>query len=252
MKTKKKKPNIVFVMADDMGCGDPGCYNSQSKVPTPHIDQLAQEGTRFTQAHSGCAVCTPTRYGLMTGRFQWRTCKPHSLVMPYDPPLIPEERLTLPSLLKEGGYSTACIGKWHLGLWYREKMKEGYRRHFTHIEEDIDFSLPLEGGPIDLGFDYFFGTAGCSTSDAPYCYIRDKQTVGIPTTTTPDEMNREAGVYPGLMVDDWDQEKVDTTFLEEAIAYIDRQVRAESEKPFFLLSTPVEMFTIRRLKIKPL
>ncbi len=235
------RPNVVFIMADDMGYGDVGCYNPESLIPTPHIDQLAQEGMRFTHAHSGCAVCTPTRYGLMTGRFQWRTNKPHSLVMPYDPPLIPEERLTIAAMMQQCGYTTACVGKWHLGLWYREKVKTGYRRHFTHIEEDIDFSKPIEGGPADLGFDYFFGTAGCSTSDAPYCYIRDKQTVGVPTIQTPEEMNKEPGVYPGLMVEDWDQEQVDTTFQSEAVGFIDAQAEAGFENPFFLyypLSAP--------------
>lgn len=226
-------------MADDMGYGDTECYNPESLTPTPHIDRLAREGARFTYAHSGCAVCTPTRYGLMTGRAQWRTSKKHSLVMPYDPPLIPPERMTMGGLFQSCGYTTACVGKWHLGLHYREKEKAGYRRHFTIIEEDIDFAKPVEGGPVDLGFDYFFGTAGCSTSDAPYCYFRNKQSVGIPTIPTPPEMNKEPGVYPGLMTDDWDQLAVDTTFLEEAVGFIDAQ--AESDKPFFLyypLSAP--------------
>lgn len=237
----KPHPNIVFILADDMGYGDVGSYNAQSLIPTPHIDQLAAEGMRCTRAHSGCAVCTPTRYGFVTGRYQWRTCKPHSLVMPYDPPLIPPERLTIAQMLKDRGYHTACVGKWHLGLWYREKMKSGYRRHFTHHEPDIDFIKPLEGGPVDLGFDTFYGTAGCSTSDAPYCYIHDKHTVGIPDLQTPPQMNEQPGVYPGLMVEDWDQLEVDTTFLNEAVRYIEQRAAAKTEQPFMLyyaLSAP--------------
>lgn len=228
-------------MADDMGYGDSECYNPKSKIPTPNINRLADEGTCFTHAHSGCAVCTPTRYGLMTGRFQWRTSKGHSLVMPYDPPLIPTERPTIAGMFKDSGYATACVGKWHLGLNYREKQKEGYRRFFTIIEEDIDFSKPVEGGPVDLGFDYFFGTAGCSTSDAPYCYFRNKHSVGLPTIPTPPEMNKEMGVYPGLMTSDWDQLKVDTTFLKEATGFIEQQAKNDPDKPFFLyypLSAP--------------
>jgi arylsulfatase A-like enzyme len=241
MSASQKRPNVVFIMADDMGYGDPGCYNPESLTPTPWIDRIASEGMRLTHAHSPAALCTPTRYGLLTGRYQWRTSKPHSLVMPYDPPLIPEERLTLASMFKQKGYATACVGKWHLGLLYREKVKPGYRRHFTIIEDDIDFSLPAEGGPNDLGFDFFFGTAGCSSSDAPYCFYRDKQTLGIPSIQTPPEMNKEPGVYPGLMVEDWDQLDVDTRFAAEAVDYLDRQVKAHPDTPFFLylpLNTP--------------
>ena len=236
-----KLPNVVVIIADDMGYGDPGCNNPDSLIPTPNIDRIAEEGARFTHAHAPCAVCTPSRYGLLTGRYQWRTSKPHALVMPYDPPLIPEERPTMASMFKSKGYATACVGKWHLGLQYREKRKEGYRRHFTIIEEDIDFSEPVEGGPNDLGFDYFFGTAGCSSSDAPYCFFRDKQSVGIPSIPTPAEMNKEPGVYPGLMVEDWDQLDIDTRFAAEACDFIERQVDGAPDQPFFLylpLSTP--------------
>jgi arylsulfatase A-like enzyme len=234
-------PNIVFIMADDMGYGDVERYNADSLIPTPNIDRIADEGVMFTDAHSGCALCTPTRYGLITGRCYWRTPKRHSLVMPYDPPTIPPERLTIARMLKDAGYRTACVGKWHLGLWYREKKLDGYRHFFTTNEDDIDFSKPIDGGPVDLGFDYFFGTAGCSTSDAPYCFIKDRHTVGIPTIRTSDEMNSHPGVYPGLMVEDWDQEQVDTTFAAEATGFIDRHVAEKRAEPFFLyyaLSAP--------------
>lgn len=236
-----KFPNIVFIMADDMGYGDVGRYNPESLIPTPNIDRLADEGVMFTDAHSGCALCTPTRYGLIAGRCYWRTFKRHSLVMPYDPPTIPPERLTIASMLKEKGYHTACVGKWHLGLWYREKKLEGFRHHFTMNEDDIDFSKPIDGGPVDLGFDYFFGTAGCSTSDAPYCFIKNRHSVGIPNIKTSEEMNSHPGVYPGLMVEDWDQDKVDTTFAEKAVSFINRHVQEKREEPFFLyyaLSAP--------------
>jgi len=236
-----KRPNVVFILADDMGYGDPQCYNAESLIPTAHIDRLASEGVRFTDAHSGCALCTPTRYGIMTGRCYWRTPKRHSLVMPYEPPVIPEERLTLATIFRESGYRTGCIGKWHLGLLHRSKKLEGFQRLFTTIEDEIDFSKEIAGGPIDLGFDYFFGTAGCSTSDAPYCYIRNRHTVAIPTARTSEQMNAQPGVYPGLMAEDWDQETVDTTFAAEACGFIDRHVREHADKPFFLyyaLSAP--------------
>ena len=111
----RARPNIVLVLADDTGYGDPPCYNRESLIPMPHVDRLASEGIRFTDAHSPSALCTPTRYGILTGRYYWRTPKKHALVMPYEPPVIEPERLTLPKLLGSAGYRSACIGKWHLG-----------------------------------------------------------------------------------------------------------------------------------------
>lgn len=218
------KPNIVFILADDTGYGDPGCYNPTSLVPTPNIDRLAAEGTRFTDAHSPSALCTPTRYGILTGRYYWRTPKKHSLVMPYEPPVIEPDRETLPRMLGRAGYTSACVGKWHLGLDYRD-------RHggLTQDEEKIDFTAPLSGGPLDCGFDYFFGTAGCSTSDPPYCFIENRQTVGVPTVRSGEELHALPGFYPGLMVPEWDEEEVDHRFVEEAIGFMRR-----TSAPFFL------------------
>ncbi len=230
------RPNIVFIMADDTGYGDVSCYNADSKILTPHIDRLAAEGTMFTDAHSPCALCTPTRYGVVTGRYYWRTPKKHSLVMPYEPPVIEPDRPTVASMLRQRGYATACIGKWHLGLRYPAKGG-GY----TQEEADIDFSRPLEGGPIELGFDYFFGTAGCSTSDAPYCFIEQDRTVGIPSVPSTEELHELPGFYPGLMAPDWDETTVDMTFVDKAVAFIDRHVEARPDDPFFLyfpLSAP--------------
>ena len=125
-------PNIVFIMADDMGYGDVGCYNPASKIPTPNMDKLAQEGIRFTDAHSPSAVCTPTRYGVLTGRYCWRSRLKHGVLYGYEPPLIERERLTVAGLLKDVGYNTACVGKWHLGLEF--STVPGY---------DFDFNAPL-------------------------------------------------------------------------------------------------------------
>jgi arylsulfatase A-like enzyme len=235
------RPNVVFILADDMGWGDVKTNNPDSLIPTPNIDRLAEEGVVFSDAHSSSALCTPTRYGILTGRFYWRTHKKHSLVMPYDPPVIPPERLTWSRIMQEKGYTTAFIGKWHLGLWYPRKELEGFRRQYTMTEEEIDFEKPVVGGPCDLGFDYFFGTAGCSTSDAPYCFIRNDRFVGIPSIPTPDDMNAMPGVYPGLMVPDWDQEQVDATFVQESVDFIGTQVKENPDDPFFLylaLSAP--------------
>ena len=153
-----ERPNIVIFLADDMGYGDPGCYNAQSKIATPNIDRLAREGLRFTDAHAPGALCHPSRYGLMTGRFPFRT----DITRWPTQPLIANGQLTLASLLQSQGYQTAMVGKWHLG--FREN---GYDQ-------------PLPGGPLDCGFGSFFGLRA-STDIPPYLYIRGDRSVAPPT-----------------------------------------------------------------------
>ncbi len=174
-------PNIIFILADDMGYGDLGCYNPESKIPTPNMDKLASEGIKFLDAHSPAALCTPSRYGLLTGRYCWRTRLKKGVILGYDEtPLIEKGRSTIASILKEKGYGTACFGKWHLGMNWQ--TKNGYKIQndsdkwvdnpiLTENEANIDFSKPVSGGPVELGFDYFFGSLGCTTSDPPYCFI---------------------------------------------------------------------------------
>ncbi|MFT5142887.1 MAG: arylsulfatase A [Rhodothermales bacterium] len=234
-------PNIVFIMADDMGWGDVESYNPESLTPTPNINRLAEEGLSFMDAHSGSGVCTPTRYGVMTGRSYWRTYKGHSLVMPYDPPVIPPERLTWGRLMQEQGYTTGYVGKWHLGLWYPSKPSNVWPRQYTMTEGEVDFSRPIVGGPTDLGFDYFFGNAGGPNNDSPYTFIRNDRWVDAPTVMTPPEMIQQLGVVEGLMAPDWDQEVVDSRLTQEAVAFITRHVKDNPGKPFFLqysLSAP--------------
>lgn len=142
------KPNIVFVLFDDMGWGQPQSYLAESALRTPNLDRLAREGMRFTDAHSAAAVCTPTRYGLLTGRYPWRIGQ-FGVLTTYSKPIIPTNRLTVASLLKQHGYSTACIGKWHLGLnWVEGK---------PGTEKGIPVGAKLTDGPNALGFDYFCG-----------------------------------------------------------------------------------------------
>lgn len=244
--TPVERPNIVFIMADDMGWGDVEAYNPQSLIPTPNIDRLAREGLTFMDAHSGAAVCTPTRYGVMTGRFFWRTHKGHSLVMPYDPPVIPPERMTWGNLMQEQGYETGYVGKWHLGLWYPGKPREGYARQYTMTEAEVDFSKPVKGGPTELGFDYFFGGAGGPNNDSPFAFIENDRWVEEPTEMTPLEMVAQPGVVEGLMVPGWDQEQVDVRLTDKAVSFISNHVRADPDKPFFLfysLSAPHIPFT---------
>ncbi len=231
-------PNIVIILADDLGYGDPGCYNDQSRIPTPNIDALAAEGVRFTDAHTPSSVCTPTRYGLMTGRFCWRTPLARSVLWPWDPPLIEADRLTLPQMLRSRGYATACIGKWHLG-WDWPLEGGGYvtdefsghtipRNQRDAFGARIDFSRATRGGPTDRGFDFYFGDD--VPNFPPYCFIENQRTVGIPTVPKPDDMFGHAG--PALAA--WDLSLVLPTLAQRAAAYIESHGAAPTRQPFFL------------------
>jgi len=248
-KNPENLPNIVFIMADDMGIGDVSIYNSESKIQTPNIDRLAGEGILFTDAHTPAALSSPTRYGLLTGRYAWRTRLKDFVLIGYDEtPLIEKSRSTLASLLKKQNYSTACIGKWHIGLEWPTKdgyvmqddknQWQNYPDAFRENEQNIDFSKAINGGPIELGFDYFFGTSGCSTSDSPYAFIKNNRTVGIPSVMSTDSLHKLPGFLPGLMVPDWSEEDVDPVFTEKAISFIEEQQKSSPEKPFFLYFAP--------------
>ncbi|GAL82046.1 arylsulfatase A [Algibacter lectus] len=154
-------PNIVIVFADDLGYGDVSYINQDSKIQTPNIDNVAKQGITLTDAHTASAVCTPSRYGLLTGRYAWRTKLKSSVLWGgYSTPLISPERLTIASMLKQKGYSTACIGKWHLGLDWALKENEtpiNGKKEETFGGDKINFTKPVKSGPTELGFDYFFG-----------------------------------------------------------------------------------------------
>jgi len=154
-------PNIVYILADDLGWGDLGCYNQETAVPTPRANRFATEGMRFTDMHSPSAVCTPTRYGIMTGRYCWRSILKKGVLLGYSPNLIEAGRMTTPSMLKSRGYYTAGIGKWHLGLGSQEKT---------------DYDKPLRPGPTDHGFDYYFGIPASLDMD-PYLYFENDRVV---------------------------------------------------------------------------
>jgi arylsulfatase A len=217
--SSKPKPNIVLILADDMGYGDPGCYNKESKIPTPHMDRLASQGMRFTDAHTPSSVCTPTRYGILTGRYCWRTHLQRGVLQGYDPLLIEPGRTTLASLLKGQGYSTACIGKWHLGLGIRDKT---------------DYSKPLRPGPNSVGFDYSF-IIPASLDMPPYVFVENEQVTEAPTgTTAASEMRRKGGGgfwRAGAIAPHFRHIDVLPTFTDKVLGFIGKQTR---DKPFFL------------------
>lgn len=187
-----RPPDIVYILADDLGWGDLGCYNPKSAVPTPFADRFATEGVRFTDMHSPSSVCTPTRYGILTGRYCWRSSLKKGVLWGYSPSLIEPGRLTVPAMLKSKGYFTAGVGKWHLGLGDREKT---------------DYERPLRPGPVDHGFDYYFGIPA-SLDMEPYLYFENDRVVEQPTAHT-EGRDTPRGVFwrggpiaPGFRIED--------------------------------------------------
>jgi len=232
-----KLPNIVIIYADDMGFGDLGIQNPESKIPTPNLDELASEGMRFTDGHSSSGICTPSRYALLTGRYHWR--KFHGIVNSFGQPSFNEERLTLPEMLKEKGYATACIGKWHLG-WNWNFLAEPsgrkilYNREVKYyLPEEVDWKSPITGGPLSHGFDYYFGDD--VPNFPPYTWIENEHVVIVPTlplTETPETMEGSWEARPGPMAEGWQLDKVMPILTKKAMEYINS--RKGNKEPFFL------------------
>ncbi|VGO21890.1 sulfatase-like hydrolase/transferase [Pontiella sulfatireligans] len=241
----ENRPNIVFILADDMGRDSIQANNTEFKVPTPCLDRLVSEGINFTDAHSGSSVCTPTRYGLLTGRHCWRTPSKFSVLWDWYPSLIEPQRLTLPEMLKAQGYRTAMVGKWHLGMDWELKESGFIRDALDWHEHDftasnknrktkdfdwkrIDFSKPFRGGPTDHGFDYFFGLD--LPNFPPYTWMEQDRVLEIPTIL------REQSVYKtgktGPATKDFDPVKILPRLTQEAVGYLEKA--ATSKQPFFL------------------
>ena len=241
--TTKELPNIIYILADDMGYGDLSSLNNNSGIVTPHMDRIVNEGIHFTDFHTNSAVCTPTRYGVLTGRYAWRSRLKQGVLWGYDSPLIESERTTVASFLGNHGYHTACIGKWHLGLGWQKKNAEKpiateYRWDKVFKEGDdsnVDFSKEVNGGPIDLGFEYSY-IIPASLDMSPYVYIENKKVVEIPTAFTPgkDQKIDGRGVFwrSGEVSPSFHFETVLTTLTQKAIAYIN--ARKKEKEPFFL------------------
>ncbi|MEN8128578.1 MAG: arylsulfatase, partial [Planctomycetota bacterium] len=241
--TKSKLPNILILYTDDLGNADVSCNNVQKdkKVITPRIDSLAEEGMRFTDGHASCAICTPSRYALLTGRYHWRRID--KVIWGFDPPVIREGRFTLPEMLKEKGYHTGCIGKWHLGWDWKAiqnqevkpvpPIKSQYRPALP--PEAFDWSKPIPGGPLAHGFDYYFGDDVINFP--PYCWIENDRVVTAPDFTGHCwEMEPLADVgwghARGPMAKDWDPFDNIPLTTQKGVDYI--KSRAKTGQPFFL------------------
>ena len=232
------KPNIVFILADDLGYGDVGCYNPEAKAPTPNIDRLAREGMRFTDAHSPSTVCTPTRYSLLTGRMAFRNGMKGVFTGAGGPCLIKEDRLTIAGMLRDQGYTTAMFGKWHIGLTFYDKDGKPITKNGLEAVKRIDYSQPITGGPIDRGFDQFFGTACCPTTDWLYAYI-DGDKIPMPPTRIVDRKPLPKHPYsrdnrPGMIAPGFDLEEVDMVFLQKSLEFLESHKQKSPDKPFFL------------------
>lgn len=241
-----ERPNIVIIYADDLGYGDVQCYNPErGKIATPSIDRLASEGMRFTDAHSSSAVCTPSRYTLLTGRYHWRTRLQRGIVGLWGEPVIAEDRMTIGKLVQDADYETACIGKWHLG-WDWPISQEN-KRFFARPKAAKDtlieageahraawketFSRPIGGGPITRGFDEYFGTD--VPNWPPYCFIENDRTVGIPQEYgSPALFEKNMASIQGPALKDWTLEPTLPTLGEKSVAFIKR--KAEKSAPFLL------------------
>ncbi|MCX6880541.1 MAG: arylsulfatase [Verrucomicrobia bacterium] len=227
MRSPGKPPNIVYILCDDLGYGDVKCLNPQGKIATPNIDRLAGAGMVFTDAHSGSSVCTPTRYGIITGRYCWRTRVQQGVLEGYSQRLIAPGRVTVASLLKQAGYTTACFGKWHLGMDWALTNGDPSGDKIRNAA-NVDFGNPVKGGPSDCGFDDFYGIAA-SLDMPPYVYIENDKAVSIPT-----EITNEGG-RPGLTATGFKAVEVLPTLTRKTVGYIDRQCAgAKNDKPFFI------------------
>jgi arylsulfatase A len=216
-------PHIIVILADDLGYGDVSAMNPEAAWQTSSIDQIASEGIRFTDAHTGSAVCSPTRYGVLTGRYSWRTRLKEGVLWSWDKPLIQPDETTLGTLLQQNGYTTACIGKWHLGLGWQ---------YLTEAPDSVDFSKPLADGPNTVGFDYFFGITA-SLDIPPYVYVENNRPTTVPVKYTMD--TSEYGWWrSGLTGEDFVHEEVLPFLTRKALTFIDNHLLNKPDDPLFL------------------
>ena len=248
--TSEPLPNILLILADDLGYGDVSAYNDEAKVRTRHLDSLAEQGLRFTDAHSPSTVCTPTRYGILTGRMPFRNGMRGVFTGVEGPCLIEEGRLTLPQMLRQAGYATAMIGKWHLGMTFLDQrgvpvheielppeLRDDRAAAGVELVRRTDFSRRIPDGPLDRGFDRFFGTVACPTTDWLYAWI-DGDRVPTPPDSLLDRSPLPKHPYAndnrrGMIAPDFDLETVDLELLERSLEFLADRA-ASRDRPFFL------------------
>ncbi|MCA9194285.1 MAG: arylsulfatase [Planctomycetales bacterium] len=232
-----KPPNIVVILADDFGVGDIQAHYPENMIATPYLDKLVGQGMSFTDAHSPSAVCSPTRYGLLTGRYSWRTRMQEWVIAAYEPPLISPDILTLPQFLRDNGYATACFGKWHLGWDWVGPQQPTMHPLLRNFQKDLswDFTQPIGGGPTARGFDYYFGVV--LPNMPPFCWIENNRVTVQPAEKYRYEPQEGFVVMPqgfegSPMAPGWRFENILPELTKRAVAYIHQ--RADQDQPFFL------------------
>ena len=238
LSAEKGPPNILFILADDLGYGDVGCYNPKSKVPTPHLDQLALDGIRFTDAHSPSTVCTPTRYSVLTGRMAFRTGMSGVFTGAGGPCMIEGGRMTIGGMLQERGYKTALFGKWHVGMTFYDKGGKPINKNGLEAVKKIDYSRVIPDAPIHRGFDFFYGSVCCPTTDWLYAFI-DGDRIPVPPTKIIDRGPLPKHPYsqdnrPGMIAPGYKMEEIDLQFLDKSLEFLDQHAKAKTKSPFFL------------------
>eukprot|EP00752_Nemacystus_decipiens_P013736 g12189.t1 len=221
-------PNIVILYADDMGVADVSYGNPKAKIQTPNLDRLAKQGMTFTDGHSSSGICTPSRFAMLTGQHHWRRF--HGIVSAFGGPVFKDGEYTIAQMLKDKGYKTGCFGKWHLGWDWNAIRKPGVKREDWPKAESYDWTKPFPGGPLDRGFDHYFGDG--TINFPPYCWIEGDRFVTIPTK--PVIKSRPlagAGSFrPGPMAEDWSPYDILPTITQKTVEWIEQQ---DGETPFF-------------------
>ncbi|QDT92159.1 sulfatase family protein [Gimesia algae] len=242
------RPNVVIILADDMGLGDVTALNRQSRIPTPHLDQLARQGLVFTDAHAAGSYCVPSRYGLLTGRYMWRTrLGSGGNLANFAGTLIEPGRRTIANLMQDAGYQTGLVGKWHQGIDW--KLHDESEREQIRVDpnyqnfKNIDFAAPALKGPKDYGFAYSFGTAGSAEMN-PAAFIENNRVTVIPTLTT-EQAKKIHGEWFGrddnIIAEGYTMDRLVPTLSNKACEFVETSVRAKPDQPFFLyyaMTTP--------------
>ena len=220
-----QRPNIVYILCDDLGYGDVHCLNPDGKIPTPQMDRVAAGGMVFTDAHSSSAVCTPSRYSILTGRYNWRSSIKRGVLNGFSPTLIEKGRPTIASFLREQGYATACLGKWHLGMNWPQN--DGSPPGSSANPKKVSYTEPIEGGPRTAGFGYFYGISA-SLDMPPFVYIENERVTEIPTV-------EKEWVRKGPAAKSFEAVDVLPELERKAVVYIEEQAsQAKAGHPFFL------------------
>jgi len=228
------RPNIVYVLADDLGYGDVNALNGHGKIATPNMDRLAAEGMAFTDAHGSASICTPTRYSILTGRYNWRSRLQSGVLAGTAPHLIDPARLTVPALLKQHGYDTAAIGKWHLGMdWVPTDSSAKRFDDVGHSAEvwDVDYTKLITNGPNAVGFDYYFGIAA-SLDMPPFTFIENDHVTALPT------VEKQWGRRKGPGAPDFEAVDVLPTLVRKAVSYLDQHAQGARFFLYLPLTSP--------------